>query len=156
MAAEIERKFLVSGDSWRAGAVGVRIAQGYLCRDPERTTRIRVGGDKAWITIKGISRGIARAEFEYEIPVEDARALLDLCLPSVIDKTRYKIPHGDHVWEVDVFHGDNEGLVVAEVELADESESPELPDWVGEEVSMDARYYNSALAKTPFSHWATS
>ena len=134
MPAEIERKFLVADDSWRDGTPGVRIAQGYLSHDPERTVRVRIGGEKAWLTIKGRTHGITRAEFEYEIPPDEARSLLGLCLPSVIDKTRHEISHAGHLWEVDVFHGENAGLVIAEVELADESISPELPPWVGAEV----------------------
>ena len=155
MAAEIERKFLVADDSWRDGSTGVRIAQGYLSQDPDRTVRVRLAGENAWITIKGRTEGITRAEFEYGIPPEDARALLGLCLPSVIDKTRYKVRHGGHMWEIDVFHGENGGLIVAEVELSEEGESPEMPGWVGEEVSSDVRYFNSALARNPFMHWAS-
>ncbi len=149
MAAEIERKFLVSDDSWRDGSPGVRMAQGYLCLDPGRTVRIRLAGEEAWITVKGRAEGITRAEFEYEIPAEDARELLELCLPSLIEKTRHRIEFAGHVWEVDVFHGANEGLVVAEVELDDASVSPELPSWVGAEVSGDARYCNASLATRP-------
>ena len=153
MPSEIERKFLVADDSWRDGVPGVRIAQGYLSQDPDRTVRVRVGGDTGWLTIKGRTEGITRAEFEYEIPLDDARELLGMCLPSVIDKTRYEIPFGGHVWEIDVFHGENEGLVIAEVELADESISPELPAWVGAEVSADARYFNACLAVQPYGKW---
>jgi adenylate cyclase len=153
MATEIERKFLVKDESWRNGSPGVRISQGYLARDADRTVRIRIGGERAWITIKGRSTGISRQEFEYEIPVEDARELLGMCLPSVIDKTRHEVPHAGQVWEVDVFHGENEGLVVAEVELEDEAASPEIPEWVGAEVSADARYFNSHLAVTPYTKW---
>jgi adenylate cyclase len=153
MAAEIERKFLVANDSWRDGTPGQRIAQGYLSQDPDRTVRIRIAGENAWLTIKGRTEGITRAEFEYPISLADAQALLGLCLPSVIDKTRYCIPFGDHVWEIDVFHGENEGLVIAEVELADESISPKMPPWVGAEVSADLRYFNSYLASQPFSTW---
>ncbi|MEO7100556.1 MAG: CYTH domain-containing protein [Luteolibacter sp.] len=156
MAAEIERKFLVVNDSWRDGSPGVRIAQGYLSQDPDRTVRVRLAGENAWITIKGRTQGITRAEFEYAIPPEEARDLLGLCLPSVIDKTRHEVRHGGHVWEIDVFHGENEGLIVAEVELSDEEESPEIPGWVGEEVSSDVRYFNSALARNPFVHWAAA
>ncbi len=153
MPAEIERKFLVLDDSWREGSSATRIAQGYLSQDPDRTVRVRIAGDQAWITIKGRSAGISRQEFEYEIPVEEGRELLGLCLPSVIDKTRHVLSHAGHVWEVDEFHGDNEGLVVAEVELADESISPEFPGWVGEEVSSDERYFNSRLAVLPYAKW---
>jgi CYTH domain-containing protein len=153
MPAEIERKFLISDDSWQDGSAGVRIAQGYLCADVERTVRVRVAGEAGWLTIKGLSVGIRRAEFEYGIPPEEARELLALCLPGVIDKTRYRIPHESHVWEVDVFHGENQGLVIAEVELADESISPALPPWVGAEVSSDSRYFNSQLAARPYQSW---
>jgi adenylate cyclase len=153
MPSEIERKFLMLDDSWRDGSPGVRISQGYLSQDPERTVRVRIGGEKAWLTIKGKSEGISRLEFEYAIPVAEARELLELCLPSVIDKTRHKISYGGHVWEIDVFHGDNEGLLIAEVELADESVTPELPPWIGEEVSADARYFNSCLAARPYANW---
>ena len=153
MPSEIERKFLVTDDSWRDGTPGVRIAQGYLSHDPERTVRVRIGGEKAWLTIKGRTHGITRAEFEYEIPPDEARSLLGLCLPSVIDKTRHEISHAGHLWEVDVFHGENAGLLIAEVELADESISPELPPWVGDEVSADVRYFNSCLAVLPYAKW---
>lgn len=149
MAAEIERKFLVRDDSWNDGSPGVRIAQGYLTMDPDRAVRVRLAGDKAWLTVKGRTFGITRAEFEYPIPPDDAVNLLEMCLPSVIDKTRHCIEFGGHVWEVDVFHGANEGLVIAEVELADENVSPELPPWVGLEVSDDPRYYNANLASRP-------
>lgn len=149
MASEIERKFLVANGSWHDGSPGVRIAQGYLSLDPERTVRVRLAGENAWLTVKGLTRGITRAEFEYPIPADDARALLELCLPSVIDKTRHRIDFGGHVWEVDVFHGANDGLVLAEVELDDASVCPELPPWVGREVSSDARYFNASLAVHP-------
>ena len=153
MPSEIERKFLVADESWRNGTPGVRISQGYLSQDPDRTVRVRIAGEKAWLTIKGRTEGITRAEFEYAIPLEDARVLLGLCLPSVIDKTRHEISHAGHLWEIDVFHGDNDGLVIAEVELADESVSPELPPWAGAEVSADARYFNSCLAVLPYANW---
>ena len=115
--------------------------------------RVRLAGENAWLTIKGRTRGISRAEFEYAIPPAEARELLGLCLPSVIDKTRHLVRHGGHVWEIDVFHGENEGLVIAEVELLDETESPEIPKWAGAEVSDDARYFNSHLAADPFTRW---
>lgn len=150
MASEIERKFLVNGDAWNDGSPGTRIAQGYLSMDADRTVRIRIAGENAWITVKGRTQGITRAEFEYAIPAADARDLLEMCLPSVIDKTRHRIDFGGHVWEVDVFHGANDGLVLAEVELDDESVVPELPPWLGEEVSHDVRYFNANLAVTPF------
>lgn len=153
MAAEIERKFLLLDDSWRDGGPGLRISQGYLSQDPDRTVRVRIAGQKAWLTIKGRSREITRDEFEYEIPLEDARELLEMCLPSVIDKTRHRVAFGEHVWEIDVFHGENDGLVVAEVELSDESVAPEIPPWVGREVSSEARYFNSCLATHPYRRW---
>lgn len=151
MATEIERKFLVTGDSWNDGSPGVRIAQGYLTLDPDRNVRVRLAGGQAWITIKGRTGGITRTEFEYPIPAADARELLEICLPSVIDKTRHRIHSGGHLWEIDVFHGANDGLVLAEVELTDESISPPLPPWVGTDVSADFRYYNASLASHPFS-----
>lgn len=150
MAIEIERKFLVRDDTWQDGTPGVRIAQGYLSMDPARSVRVRLAGDQAWITVKGIAGNITRAEFEYPIPAEDARELLEMCLPSLIDKTRYRILFSGNRWEVDVFHGANEGLVIAELELADEAANPLLPPWVGLEVSADKRYYNSSLAVKPF------
>lgn len=150
MALEIERKFLVTGDDWRHQAEGVRMAQGYLSVDAGRTVRVRLAGNEAWVTIKGPTQGITRAEFEYPIPTDDAHGLLGLCLPAVIDKTRHRVAFGAHVWEIDVFHGANEGLILAEVELADESVAPELPPWVGVEVSGDPRYCNSSLSSRPF------
>lgn len=153
MAAEIERKFLVTDDSWSDGTPGVKIAQGYLSKDPERTVRVRIAVGKAWLTLKGRTEGITRPEFEYAIPLDDAEALLEMCLPSVIDKTRYRIPFNGYLWEIDVFHGDNSGLIIAEVELAAESIFPPLPPWVGAEVSSDSRYFNSCLATVPFKNW---
>lgn len=153
MGLEIERKFLVRGLSMLDGHAGVRLAQGYLGFDPDRTVRVRVAEDGAWLTIKGRGQGIRRAEFEYAIPIEEARQLLELCTGSVVDKTRYRIPHAGHLWEVDVFHGDNEGLVVAEVELGSEDEVVELPDWIGGEVSADPRYLNARLAREPYRDW---
>ncbi len=153
MPAEIERKFLLADDSWQDGNPGVRITQGYLSQDPDRTVRVRIAAKTAWLTIKGRSEGITRAEFEYEIPLDEAKTLLEMCLPSVIDKTRFRIPFGGYEWEIDVFHGENAGLVVAEVELADEAVFPELPSWIGAEVSSDARYFNSCLAVTPYAKW---
>ncbi len=153
MAIEIERKFLVTDPSWSDGSAGTRIAQGYLSKDPDRTVRIRLSGETAWITVKGRGEGISRPEFEYPIPAEDARELLDLCLPSVIEKTRFRIPHGGQVWEIDVFHGSNEGLVVAEIELDDPADCPEMPPWLGKEVSDDPRYFNSQLSAAPFGSW---
>lgn len=154
MGIEIERKFLVTSDAWRDGApAGLRMSQGYLSRQPGRTVRVRLAGDRAWLTIKGAAEGISRAEFEYPIPPSDAAGMLALCELGVIDKTRYEVPFGDHLWEVDVFHGENDGLIVAEVELGDACEKPLLPAWVGLEVSEDRRYANSSLTERPFRLW---
>lgn len=153
MALEIERKFLVADPSCVDGVPGVRIAQGYLSLDPERTVRVRLAGDQAWITIKGRSSGISRAEHEFAIPAADAAGLLAMCLSSIIDKTRHVIHFAGHAWEVDVFHGENEGLVLAEVELEHESSSPAFPPWLGREVSDDPRFFNASLAANPFSRF---
>ncbi len=154
MGREIERKFLVRDDSWRGDAAGVAVRQGYLSTARECTVRVRVAGDRAWLTIKGPARGLARLEFEYEIPVADAQALLDeLCRHPPIEKTRHRVEYGGLVWEVDEFHGANEGLVVAEVELAREDQEVPLPPWVGEEVSHDPRYLNAHLAEHPYTEW---
>lgn len=151
MGMEIERKFLVSGDAWKDGSKGTRIAQGYLSMDPDRTVRVRLAGEEAWLTIKGRGEGIRRAEFEYPLPPDEASLLLRMCLPSVIDKTRYRIEHAGHLWEVDVFHGANDGLILAEVELEAEDEAVEIPPWVDLEVSEDSRFFNASLATRPFS-----
>lgn len=154
MGLEIERKFLVTGTAWKALAAGVLTRQGYLSSAAERTVRVRIAGDHGFLTVKGKSRGLTRAEFEYAIPVEDAAAMLDgLCEKPLIEKTRYRVPFGAHTWEVDEFHGANAGLVVAEVELASADEEPALPPWVGREVSRDARYFNANLVKKPFTTW---
>ncbi|BCU75452.1 CYTH domain-containing protein [Luteolibacter sp. LG18] len=154
MGVEIERKFLVSGFGWADGSPGARMTQGYLSLDPDRTVRVRLAGEEAWLTIKGRSKGLARAEFEYPIPAAEARELLALCTGSVIDKTRHRVEHAGHTWEIDVFHGDNDGLVVAEVEMEAEDTQVELPEWVGAEVSDDTRYLNSRLVQCPFKDWA--
>ena len=153
MAQEIERKFLVRDARWRDGAEGRRMRQGYLSLDPERTVRVRVSGDRAWLNVKGRTEGVRRLEFEYPIPADDAMALLALCGSAVVDKTRYLVRHEGHTWEVDEFHGDNEGLLMAEIELSHEDEPFVRPPWVGAEVSGDARYYNSSLAQRPFRTW---
>lgn len=154
MALEIERKFLVRDDSWQDHVQGRRnLRQGYLTAGGEVTVRVRTDGSRAWVTIKGASRGISRAEFEYEIPPTDAEALLALCQGRLVEKCRHIVPHGDKAWEVDVFSGCNRGLVLAEIELATDSETVELPSWIGEEVSHDPRYSNARLAVTPFSRW---
>jgi CYTH domain-containing protein len=153
MAKEIERKFLVSGEFRQDSPESYRIMQGYICSDPDRTVRVRVRGDKGFLTIKGRGSedGLSRYEWEKEIPVSEAFELMALCGSGVIDKTRYLVPFGKHTYEVDVFHGANEGLVLAEIELSDEQEAFEKPSWLGEEVTGDVRYYNSKLSLHPFS-----
>ncbi len=155
MATEIERKFIVKGDFSKDVFNSQRIVQGYLSSSPGRTVRVRIRGTKGYLTIKGPSddKGLSRHEFEYEIPLADAEQLLKLCEPGAIDKVRHLARVGTHVWEVDVFHGANEGLVMAEIELASENEPFEMPAWVGEEVSGDRRYYNSMLTHHPFTLW---
>ncbi|TDM08408.1 MAG: adenylate cyclase [Ideonella sp. MAG2] len=152
MALEIERKFLVVGEAWRQGT-GVRYAQGYLNRDKQRTVRVRVAGEAAFLTIKGLTQGATRAEFEYPLPMADALALLPLCEGPLIEKTRYVLRVGGTTWEVDEFHGDNAPLVVAEVELPSEDAAFERPDWLGDEVTHDVRYFNANLSVRPFSQW---
>ena len=156
MAQEIERKFLVAGDFKAAAKKATRITQGYLSSVPERTVRVRVKGEKGFITIKGIGNesGASRFEWEKEIPVAEVQDLLKICEPGVIDKTRYLVEAGDHTYEVDEFYGDNEGLVVAEVELSSEDEGFVKPEWLGEEVTGDVKYYNSMLMKNPYKNWA--
>ena len=154
MGREIERKFLVKGEAWRGQAPGVLYRQGYLCGAKERTVRVRVAGEKAFLTIKGLTVGAARAEYEYEIPVSDGQAMLDdLAEKPLIEKIRYKIPYEGLTWEVDEFLGDNAGLIVAEVELDSEDQTFVKPDWIGEEVSDDPRYFNSNLVRHPFRQW---
>ena len=152
MAIEIERKFLVQGMQWRQGA-GVRFNQGYLNRDMERTVRVRIAGDKAHLTVKGVTRGASRAEFEYEIPVADAEQLLQLSDGPVIQKNRYVVVHDGAKWEVDEFLGDNAGLVIAEIELTSQDQPFTRPSWLGMEVTHDLRYFNSNLASNPYSTW---
>lgn len=156
MALEIERKFLVKSDSYKVEAVKqMRITQGYLSSVPERTVRVRVKGDKGYITIKGIGSdsGASRYEWEKEIPLAEVKELLKICEPGVIDKTRYEIKVDEFTFEVDEFYGENQGLVVAEVELSDVNELFEKPEWVGEEVTGDVRFYNSMLMKNPYTKW---
>lgn len=152
MALEIERKFLVTGDAWR-NAPGVRIRQGYLNRDKDRTVRVRLSGNDAFLTVKGRTTGTTRAEFEYPIPLADAEQLLALCDGPLIDKIRRLIVYQGSQWEVDEFFGDNAGLVVAEIELQSENQVFARPDWLGQEVSDDARYFNSSLAVNPYGQW---
>ncbi|HXY52824.1 MAG TPA: CYTH domain-containing protein [Terriglobales bacterium] len=154
MAKEIERKFLVKEDTWRGQDVGKRYRQGYLSTVKERTVRVRTVGDKGFITIKGITVGATRSEYEYEIPVADANEILDkLCERPLIEKTRYRIPQGGLLWEIDEFEGENRGLVMAEVELKDENQFVTLPSWTGQEVTRDPRYFNANLVAHPFSRW---
>jgi CYTH domain-containing protein len=153
MGVEIERKFLVASQLWKAGAEGVHYQQGYLCRGRGRTVRVRTAGQNAFLTIKGPSSGASRAEFEYPIPLEDAQEMLRLCEGALIDKTRYRVRFEGHTWEVDEFHGDNTGLVLAEVELSQEDEHVSIPPWIGEEVTADPRYFNSNLSIHPFKAW---
>lgn len=150
---EIERKFLVVSDAWRSDAVSVRMVQGYLSPGPPASVRVRIEGAKAWLNIKESTLAIGRTEFEYPIPAADAEAMLQLCRGQIVTKTRHRILHGRHMWEVDVFEGDNAGLVVAEVELESEDESVSLPPWIGREVSVDPRYRNTYLAEHPFVTW---
>ncbi len=156
MSQEIERKFLVNGDFKPHANRSSRIVQGYLSSVPERTVRVRIKGDKGFLTIKGIGSdsGASRYEWEKEIPVAEARELMALCEPGMIDKTRHLVQFADKVFEVDEFHGDNDGLVLAELELESEDESFERPDWLGVEVTGQARYYNSMLMQKPFKSWS--
>jgi CYTH domain-containing protein len=154
MKIEIERKFLVRNEDWRVGSKGILYRQGYLCTDPGRTVRVRLGGDTAILAIKGAGDGIARPEFEYPIPVDEATTLLDhLCLQPLVDKYRYLVSFAGLTWEIDEFLGVNAGLVVAEVELTHADQAVPLPPWVGVEVTGDPRYYNAWLARHPFSTW---
>lgn len=155
MGLEIERKFLVINDSWRkAASVGIPIKQGYLIGGKDASVRVRLEGDKANLNIKSATLGVKRQEFEYAIPVADAEALLaTLCHHPIIEKVRYLVPYANKQWEVDVFEGDNAGLVVAELELQDEAEEYKCPPWLGEEVSHDPRYYNTCLSQHPYKDW---
>ena len=153
---EIERKFLVTSAAFKKEAFNQnRIAQGYLSSVPERTVRVRIKGDKGFLTIKGASNesGLSRFEWEKEIPVLEATTLLKLCEKGVIDKTRFEVKIGNHIFEVDEFYGENEGLIVAEIELKSETETFESPSWLGKEVTNDNRYYNSYLSKDPYKNW---
>ncbi|GAB6278910.1 MAG TPA: adenylate cyclase [Bacteroidales bacterium] len=155
MSQEIERKFLVKGDFKPFAHKATRITQGYLSSVPERTVRVRIMGDKGYITVKGIGNasGASRFEWEMEIPLKDAEQLIKICEPGVIDKTRYLVKVGQHTYEVDEFYGENQGLILAEIELQNENEPFEKPDWIGEEVTGDTRYFNSMLMKNPYSRW---
>lgn len=154
MAQEIERKFLVKGDGWRKLASGVLYSQGYLSIVKERTVRIRIQNNEATLTIKSITKGISRSEFEYTIPLADAEIMLQqLAVQPIIKKYRYRIPVDDVVWEIDEFLGANQGLIIAELELQSPDQIFRLPDWIGQEVSSDPRYYNNNLVKKPFTEW---
>jgi adenylate cyclase len=154
MGTEIERKFLIKDDSWRALAKGKRYRQGYLNSVKERVVRVRTIDDDGFLTVKGITKGATRAEFEYGIPAAEADTMLDdLCEKPLIEKNRYKIELGGFIWEVDEFFGENQGLTVAEVELESEDQSFEKPEWIGEEVTGDPKYFNSNLIQHPYTKW---
>lgn len=155
MAVEIEKKFLLANDNWRRQVEkSIKFCQGYLTGSNKASVRVRIEADKSNINIKGATTGVRRQEFEYPIPMEDARELLEtLCDAPLIEKTRHYVYTADHVWEIDEFSGDNEGLIVAEIELKHEDDTFEKRDWLGEEVSADKRYYNSMLIKKPYKEW---
>ena len=154
MGLEIERKFLLKNDDWKNDVdKGTSIKQGYLNSHIERTVRVRVFGDKGFLTIKGKNENLSRTEFEYDIPLKEAEALLGLCEKPIIEKTRFLFHNQEDIWEIDVFEGENRGLIVAEIELQSEEQEVQLPEWIGEEVSHDNRYYNSSLINKPFSNW---
>ena len=152
MAMEIERRFLVSGEGWRT-APGRGVKQGVIAVSRERVVRVRIDGDTAWLTIKAMITHTSRHEFEYAIPMADAQTMLDTLCPAVMEKLRRQVTVGSHVWEVDEFFGDNAGLVLAEVELAQEDEAFVTPDWLGEEVTQDGRYTNAHLSQHPYGRW---
>ena len=153
MALEIERKFLVDLSKWSPSDQGTKIIQAYLGLNPYPTVRIRIAGDKAFLTIKGRSQTISRPEFEYEVPVDDAHELLKLAISNPVEKIRYELMYEGFLWEIDVFLGKNNGLVMAEIELESENQEFSQPDWLLEEVSADGRYYNSYLSGCPFTEW---
>lgn len=154
MGIEIERKYLVKNDSWRDSADdGTAFEQGYLSSNRDCSVRVRIEGDQARLNIKSATLGVVRQEFEYSIPLNEARELLDSFCPNTVSKTRYLIPFAGKTWELDVFSKSNAGLIVAEIELEHEDEQPELPDWAGKEVSGDPRYYNTELSRHPYSRW---
>lgn len=154
MGLEIERKFLIKDTSWKNETKeGISIRQGYLNSEVERTVRVRVHGEQGVLTIKGKNQNLTRKEFEYQIPLDDALDLIDLCEKPIIEKTRFLLSVNHNTWEIDVFEGENEGLVVAEIELTSEEESFDIPSWLGEEVSSDSKFYNSSLIKNPYANW---
>lgn len=154
MGKEIERKFLVKDDTFKTLAQGTIYRQGYLNSQKERVVRVRTIDDKGFLTVKGITTGASRVEYEYEIPVKDAEAMLDeLCEKPLIEKNRYKIKQGEFIWEVDEFFGENQGLICAEVELESEAQRYDKPEWIGEEVTGDPKYFNSNLIQNPYKNW---
>lgn len=153
MPHEIERRFHLKDDSWRALAEGEWLKQGYLSVEPERTVRVRIKGDQAWLTLKSNISNVSRHEFEYPIPVEHAETIMATMCPMLVEKKRYRIQHGAHLWEVDEFFGANAGLFLAEVELSDETEAYDRPQWLGAEVTEDPRYTNAFLSKNPWPSW---
>jgi len=155
MAIEIERKFLVKGEFRNFVEKSVKIRQGYISLVPERSVRVRIINNRGFLAIKGKtnSSGKSRYEWETEIPVKEAEELLNICEPGLIEKTRHLVKYGKHIFEIDEFYGENKGLVLAEIELKSESENIEMPDWIGEEVTGDPKYYNAMLIKNPFSKW---
>jgi len=158
VAIEIERKFLVEGEAWRSAvSVSRRIRQFYLCEDKQASIRVRISDDRhAWLTIKSATAGLRRSEFEYAIPLEDANAMAQLAQGDIVEKVRNLVPMGGVCWEVDVFSGENSGLVVAEVELSSEDQTVALPDWIGCEVTDDPRYQNASLALHPYARWGST
>jgi len=153
MGVEIERKFLVKNDDWRDLGVPIHYAQGYLVADGEKTVRVRVAGEKGFLTIKGRSEGFSRKEFEYPVPVSEALEMLKLCSIPMIEKYRTRVLHEGKIWEVDEFEGENKGLIMAEIELKSEDETFLIPSWIGPEVTGDIRYFNSYLARNPYKNW---
>jgi len=154
MATEIERKFLIASDHWRPRVErSTFLQQGYLLSDAHSSVRVRISGEEAFLNIKSATVGVSRLEFEYPIPLADAQEMLDKLCHHRLEKTRHLLRHEGHLWEIDEFHGANEGLIVAEVELTAVDEAYSLPDWAGEEVSGDIRYYNSRLAEQPYNSW---
>jgi adenylate cyclase len=156
MANEIERKYIVNAALWRPADSGIRYRQGYLSSAKERVVRVRIAGERAFLTIKGLTVGVSRLEFEYPIPLADATVMLDrLCERPLIEKTRHREIFAGRTWEIDVFHGDNDGLVIAEVEVASAADRVMLPPWAEAEVSGDPRYFNNNLAANPYKNWRT-
>lgn len=154
MGLEIEKKFLIKNDNWKEIVLEQKeISQGYLSASPNRTVRVRIMGKVGFLTIKSKSKGSVRSEFEYEIPLDDAKELMELCEKPILAKTRHWVKHENHTWEIDVFEKENKGLVVAEIELTREDESFLIPDWIGKEVTEETKYYNSQLIENPYSNW---